>query len=807
MLNNLFRDNKTNLINQLTSVELLDGLNKGHSYSEIVKNTIINYFMHIDLTYYNNNDEDLENDLDLIYDKVKMEFGKKYEDIIINCFKQDNNLMIIFRNVIIPNIYYVNYINEALFNDIKAVVKIQYTNMYISPIQLNLTNITPFNIDDFEYLHNIKNNMNHYLINITEPKILNPDLTLDMMIKFNEKEKEESLIYIKQDTETNQYNLIKSILFELPDKYYTEYQYWLRIGFILKKIGNEMNQSDKYLNLFTSFSDKSNSHSGNNYNAIDSIFNGSSNSNLNISTLYYYYILEFGKDKFKELLKHYKMHKEPVKKSKSITFFIQNGKTLDSFIFDIRDCIDNHNLSDDFEKEDEIELTKDIKGITYKDICNIIEGLRNYIIMTESKIMVKSENESGESILIKEYDFEKFKSKYKYSKFEYYELTQDKKKKISLNKKEISLFDLIKNNRSKYQYKKIIFRPYNKHNIPEEKTNDKIISKFIPSDVQYTNYNMNSIQDILNHIKILCMNNDDYYTHFIKTLAYKLYYPEEKLDICYNFVSNEGTGKSLLMSLIMKLFGDNNCSQIDNINKIEKFNSLLVNKLFVVLNEAKNYKENKSFSDILKGMISEGKINIEKKGVDSQEYKDYAFYVILSNNIFNTVISQSNRRYVYFRIDDNHKSKNYFDNLVKLIQDKNIIDQFYSYLFDIGSNLDRIKDRPIHIKTTFEEEQKQLNISRMKRFIQNIDISNDDITEFDEDKIVFDKSDMIVTDKSLIIKYSEFKREYKNYVQKQFNKIISVKDIEKEILIEKFRMIKRYIKMAQNRPDCIEIPL
>ena len=75
--------------------------------------------------------------------------------------------------------------------------------------------------------------------------------------------------------------------------------------------------------------------------------------------------------------------------------------------------------------------------------------------------------------------------------------------------------------------------------------------------------NIDGMNILLNHIRILCDNNDEVYDYFIKWIAQMIQYPEIKT-VVITLISKEGAGKGTLIKLLTLLFGGNKVLESSN---------------------------------------------------------------------------------------------------------------------------------------------------------------------------------------------------------------------------------------------------
>lgn len=217
------------------------------------------------------------------------------------------------------------------------------------------------------------------------------------------------------------------------------------------------------------------------------------------------------------------------------------------------------------------------------------------------------------------------------------------------------------------------------------------------------------IQPLLDHIKeVWCNGKQEYYNYIMSWLAYPIRTLKRSKKALF-LIGNEGAGKSLIFDFLSKfVYGDYLCSSIPGFDRIAgKFNGINAGKLLIVVNESaaistenKSYAAKRGMFEALKTFITDRIMEIEKKGIDSKSYENFANYCGCSNNETSLVIGRNDRRYAIFKCSDIHRGdKQYFDNLTNLCMNEETGNAFYTYLMNEDSfplvNLDNIPETDI----------------------------------------------------------------------------------------------------------------
>lgn len=199
------------------------------------------------------------------------------------------------------------------------------------------------------------------------------------------------------------------------------------------------------------------------------------------------------------------------------------------------------------------------------------------------------------------------------------------------------------------------------------------------------NYVEDDLEFLLNHIKILCGNNQEVYDFVIKYIAHLFYKPAEKIGKMILFCSKEGTGKSMFYNLLKSMIGTRFYSIGDvKKNLLGNFNSALLNSYVINLEEV-DYFSSKDGSDILKNLITETDLEVNQKGKDAKIIKSVHRFIGNTNHVVMPLkISANDRRYCIIRSSDEKKGdSDYFKKLNQIVSNKDLQATFYKYLSNI----------------------------------------------------------------------------------------------------------------------------
>lgn len=237
-----------------------------------------------------------------------------------------------------------------------------------------------------------------------------------------------------------------------------------------------------------------------------------------------------------------------------------------------------------------------------------------------------------------------------------------------------------------------------------------------------------NVKFLLKHIKILCNNDDSVYDYFIKWIAQMFQYPEVKT-VCPTFISKEGAGKGTLLRLLKRLMGQKKVFETtDPLRDVfGNFNGLLKDAFLVNLNEI-GLQDMKKTIGKMKGLITDDVVTINEKNIKPYEIKTFHRFIITTNNEEPIVVTKDTRRNVIIRCSDELiGNKDYFIKINKIIDNDELLREFYDYLMNI-KDMDKFNKLPLPV-TDHQKNLSELSIPIIEQFIKNWTIENYDNKE------------------------------------------------------------------------------
>lgn len=137
-----------------------------------------------------------------------------------------------------------------------------------------------------------------------------------------------------------------------------------------------------------------------------------------------------------------------------------------------------------------------------------------------------------------------------------------------------------------------------------------------------------------------------YKNWFIAWLAYPLQYPGTKLHTASVFWSTmTATGKSTLAYIMREIYGQHNCSLLQESDFEDDYNGWAVNKVFIEVDEMPEGTKARRRADYLKSLTTRSRLPVKLKYQNRYEIRDTINYYYTSNHLTSLYLSPEDRRF------------------------------------------------------------------------------------------------------------------------------------------------------------------
>jgi len=293
-------------------------------------------------------------------------------------------------------------------------------------------------------------------------------------------------------------------------------------------------------------------------------------------------------------------------------------------------------------------------------------------------------------------------------------------------------------------YKKIEWFPNLEKSNPE---NYNTFNGFKAEKLQTTDFK--KVSKFLDHLKLLTNYEEKATDYLIKYIAHMFQKPEELPQTALLFKSYQGAGKDIFIEILSKIIspeaihGD---AKMENITGT--FNKSLLNKLIIKMNEVCG-KDGHFNKEILKDLITGNILNIRKMRTDAEQHRNFMRLFLFTNNLNPIDIPSDDRRYLVFQTAK-PKEKEYYHELTKILNDKDTLNNIYTYFMEYDILNFVPHDPKDRVETQAYKNIKKHNSNPFYEFV------NEMINDPEKHKIINKSNNNYIITKYLEHFYSKF---------------------------------------------------
>ncbi len=198
--------------------------------------------------------------------------------------------------------------------------------------------------------------------------------------------------------------------------------------------------------------------------------------------------------------------------------------------------------------------------------------------------------------------------------------------------------------------------------------------------------NFSVIEPFINFIKEVISDNDETINEYmLNWISWIVQHPGQKSTASIVLKGLPGIGKNVFTNAICELFSGYT-ENVTDINELTgTFNSVVENKMLIILNELKNAGDDRMANfDALKGIISDGIVRINEKNIARRTAENVANFIFCTNNAFPIKVEAGDRRYLVLNVSGKYKEdQKYFGDLCGRMNE-----EFYTELLTYFSKRD-----------------------------------------------------------------------------------------------------------------------
>jgi len=161
-----------------------------------------------------------------------------------------------------------------------------------------------------------------------------------------------------------------------------------------------------------------------------------------------------------------------------------------------------------------------------------------------------------------------------------------------------------------------------------------------------------------NHIvDVICDGNHECAEYLLSWMANAIQFPDRLGEVAIVMKGERGTGKGKLAHLFALLFGEHGLQITQARHLIGNFNAHLRTCVLLFVDEA-IWAGDKEGENVLKGLVTEPTIQIEKKHIDTTVSRNRLHIMMASNNEWVVPAGNRERRYCVLQVNESHIQDN-----------------------------------------------------------------------------------------------------------------------------------------------------
>lgn len=158
---------------------------------------------------------------------------------------------------------------------------------------------------------------------------------------------------------------------------------------------------------------------------------------------------------------------------------------------------------------------------------------------------------------------------------------------------------------------------------------------------------------LFDHVAYILAGGDAAHADYIfRYAAWAVQHPGERAEVALVFRGGKGSGKGTFANALKYLFGQHGLQIFSSRHLTGNFNGHLRNCLLLFADEA-FWAGDKVGESVLKGMLTEPALIVEKKGVDAEPWRNRLHVIMAANADWVVPASHDERRYAMFDVAEN----------------------------------------------------------------------------------------------------------------------------------------------------------
>lgn len=193
--------------------------------------------------------------------------------------------------------------------------------------------------------------------------------------------------------------------------------------------------------------------------------------------------------------------------------------------------------------------------------------------------------------------------------------------------------------------------------------------------------------------EVICDKNDPVYQYLMGWMAMMIQHPGKQGEVAVVLQGGRGTGKGKFGNALCRIMGQHACHVTNGRHVTGNFNAHLEDCIFLFADEA-FWAGDKQAENVLKGLITEPTISIERKGVDLKTVPNMLHVLMASNSDWVVPAGMDERRYCVLKVSNCYaQNHNYFADLTHEIDNGGLEAMLY-YLQQLDITAFNVREVP-----------------------------------------------------------------------------------------------------------------
>ena len=193
--------------------------------------------------------------------------------------------------------------------------------------------------------------------------------------------------------------------------------------------------------------------------------------------------------------------------------------------------------------------------------------------------------------------------------------------------------------------------------------------------------------------EVVCCSDDILYQYVVRWLARMFQHPEKQGEVAVVLQGGRGTGKGFFGNALCRIMGQHACHVTNSKHVTGNFNGHLEDIILLFADES-FFAGDKQADNVMKGLITESSIPIERKGVDLKHVPNMLHVLMASNSDWVVPAGTDERRYCVLKVSDRYAQDHAYFSALKQEMDNGGLEAMLYELQEMDISGFNVRDVP-----------------------------------------------------------------------------------------------------------------